>query len=87
MYSTSYSNHILMRLSFSTDLGKIHKHLISRISVSWDPSGSMRTETHRQKRTEGQTADNCEEANSCFSLFCERAYKILRQSSVPRAVF
>jgi hypothetical protein len=57
MYSTRYSQ-ISIKLEFSRQiLEKILKYKISRKSVQWKPSCSMRTSGH-------------DEADSCFSQFC-----------------
>jgi hypothetical protein len=50
--------------AFWTEFRKILKYQISRKSVQWEPSCSM--------RTDGQT-DRRDEANSRFSRFCESA--------------
>jgi len=48
---------------FSTDFWMLLKYQISRQSVRWESSSSVRT--YRQ-------TDKHDEANSCFSQFCER---------------
>jgi len=51
----------------------IVKHQISWKSVQWEPSCSMRTDGRK---------DRHDEANSCFSQFCELSWKSLRLVTV-----
>ena len=64
---------ILLKVEFVKRLKKILKCEISRQSVQWGPSCSMRTDGRRDGRTEGhRQIDRHDEATSGFSPFCER---------------
>ena len=64
MYITRNSCQILMQLESCRQIKKKDKYKISRKSVHWESSYSM--------RTDGQTIRN-DEANCRFSQICERA--------------
>jgi len=60
-----------MKLEFlSTGFGKIHKYQILRNVLHWEPSCFM--------RTYGQT----DEADRCFSQFCEWVWKFQSDRSL-----
>ena len=56
-----------MELEFPRHIRKILKYQIPWKSVQWEPSCSMRTD---------RQTDRHDEANSRFSQFCERAWKL-----------
>ena len=72
-FYVKYLYQILMKLSYVNRFKKDTQiSNLNKIRPVGTESFHADRETHRQGRTDRRT-DNCDETNSCFSQFCERA--------------
>jgi hypothetical protein len=89
MSSNRYSCQILFSLNFSTDFGKISKYQISRKSVQWEPSCSMRTDRNDYTFRNFANAPNKWSWSTLLPRHWEMFSVVFGQSLVfePRTVF